>query len=230
MDKLNDGIRFISNRLDMDILYSSGLWNFLISSTFELYADKAVFGQDMVKNLQRIRSQKAFDTLANDLVTICEQFGWVEAEDTIVSYLASSGRLKNMQQNLIIALELKKVKTGNKAIPIQGIKNLSNSLLVFYESGCPNCEMQLEELKKHYPELTKKKVQVVTISSDMSKEIYDSKAKDFPWPNKLCDYNGFEGENFRNYGILATPTMYVTDKNGYITGRYAKLSETGLID
>jgi peroxiredoxin len=225
----DDAISFISDQLSMDVLYSSGLWNYVISSTFELYTDKIVFGQDMIKNLQRTHSQKVFDTLANDLITICEQFGWINAEDTIVSYLASSGRLKNVQQNLSVAMELNKVKVGSKAIPIQGIKNLANTLLIFYESGCPLCSDQLKEIKEHYPQLKEKKIRVLSIASDRNKNIYEEMANTFPWPDKLCDFEGFEGKNFRNYGILGTPTLYVIDKKGNVVGRYAKLIDTGLL-
>jgi peroxiredoxin len=229
-EKREAAIQFINDRLDMDALYTSGLWQYLISATFDLFSDKTLFGQAMVKNLQRIRSQKIFNVLANDLITICEQFGWPEAEEIIISYLETSGRVQNATGPLWIALEMNKVKAGMKAIPVSGIKNLSNTLLIFYESGCSNCQTQIEELITHYPALEKKKIRVISIASDSDQRFFEQYANTFPWKDKLCDYKGFAGENFINYHIIGTPTIFVIDGKGYITGRYAKLHETGLID
>ncbi|MDR2085563.1 MAG: redoxin domain-containing protein [Dysgonamonadaceae bacterium] len=229
-EKWNSAVQFINDRLDMDVLYTSGFWNHLISLTFDLFPDKMLFGQAMIKNLQRTRSPKIFDALANDLVTICEQFAWPDAEDTIISYLNTSGRVKNATGALWVALEMDKVKPGTKAVPIQGIKNLSNALLIFYESDCSNCQTQLAELIKHYPTLKKKNIRVISIASDENKPVFEHWAATFPWKDKLCDYKGFTGENFINYHIIGTPTIFVIDKKGYITGRYVKLLETGLID
>jgi peroxiredoxin len=229
-ERLQDAIRFINDELDMDILYSSGFWNHLISSTFELFANKTAFGEAMVNNLKRIRSQQVFEVLANDLITICEQYGWIDAENVIIPYLLSSGKITNPQGKLYMAFELDKVKAGSKAQPIEGQKNLSNVLLMFYESGCSNCVAQLDELKKHYAELQKKKIRVIVISADTGKEVFEYHSKDFPWPDKLCDFNGFDGKNFRNYGVVGTPTFYLIDKKEIITGRYARLKDTGLLD
>ncbi|GHV27830.1 hypothetical protein FACS1894176_10060 [Bacteroidia bacterium] len=39
---------------------------------------------------------------------------------------------------------------------------------------------------------------------------------------------GFEGKDFRNYGVAATPTLFPINDQSMVTGRYAKLAETGL--
>jgi peroxiredoxin len=227
--KAQDLIRYVNDELRMDELYTSGLWNPIISSMFELFANKADFGTAMVNNLKRVQSQEVFEILSNDLLTICEQFGWMDAEDIILPYLVSSGRIHNPQGTLYMAMELEKIKPGTKAYPIEGIKKLSNALLIFYESGCSNCQTQLTELKKHYPELQKKGIQVIAISADTGEEVFKFHSKDFPWPNSLCDFQGFDGVNFRHYGVIGTPTLYTIDKKGVITGRFAKLVDTGLL-
>jgi len=45
------------------------------------------------------------------------------------------------------------------------------------------------------------------------------------WADKLCDYKGFDGDNFRNYGIVGTPTYILIDKERIIRGRYVQLRE-----
>ncbi|MDR0542934.1 MAG: redoxin domain-containing protein, partial [Dysgonamonadaceae bacterium] len=217
--------RFVVNDLDMDVLYTSGRWNHLISATFDLFPDKKDFAGSMVANLKRTRSPQVFNMLATDLVTICEQFGWPEAEDIIVYYLMESGRVQNPQGHLRVAFGIYKIKAGAKALPVKGIKDLSNSILIFYESGCHNCQAQVDELKRRYAELQSKGLRIISISSDVDSTSFKGYSKSFPWPDRLCDYKGFEGENFVNYSIYGTPTIFLTDKNGVIVGRYARYEE-----
>jgi thiol-disulfide isomerase/thioredoxin len=221
---------FIQEELNMDLLYTSGLWNHIISSTFDLYSNKADFGKAMVKNLERVHSQTVFESLANDLLTICQQYDWADAEEVIFPYLVSSGRIKNPTGRLRNVYELTKVRPGTKAYPVSGQKNLSNTLLIFYESGCGNCTTQLEELKSRYSEIQKKGFRIISIAADTNKEVFDYHAKDFPWDDKIFNPDGFEGVDFKNYGVIGTPTIYVIDKKGIITGRYAQLKDTGILN
>jgi peroxiredoxin len=229
-ERVQEGMRFINDDLDMDVLYSSGIWNHVISSTFELFSDKKMFGEAMINNLKRIRSQEVFEVLANDLITICEQYGWMDAENLLIPYLLSSGRVTNPQGKLYFAFEMDRIKAGSKALPIEGQSSLSNVLLMFYESGCGNCIIQLGELKKNYTKLQEKNIRVIAISADTDQNVFEYHSKDFPWTDKLCDLKGFDGQNFRNYGVVATPTMFLIDAEEVIAGRYARLTETGLID
>lgn len=221
---------YLSHKLDMDALYTSGLWNLTISGTFGLYPDKQAFGQDMVAAMKRTRTQEAFNALADDLITICEQFGWLTAEDTILAYLASSKRLTNPSPTLRSLLAAQQVKPGSPAPMLEGYpKQPARQIIFFYESGCSNCEAELAEAMKHYSLLQKKGIEVVSVSADNDKEVHDYHAGKFPWKYKLCDTKEFEGVNFKRYGVVATPTIYLIDENGKIAGRYAKLSETKLI-
>jgi hypothetical protein len=220
-----DLIRYFNDELNLEDLYTGGLWNPVLSAAFRLFADQKAFGEALINNLKRVRSQAAFNVLAKDLITICEQFKWDEAEKTLLPYLVSSGKIQNPQGVLFYFMEMDKVKAGDKAIPIAGIKKLTNTLLVFYESGCSNCKTQLGELKEHYAELEKKGIRVIALSADTSEEVFHYHSKDFSWTDNLCDYRGFEGTNFRNYGVVATPTLFPINSEGIVTGRYAKLAD-----
>jgi hypothetical protein len=88
--------------------------------------------------------------------------------------------------------------------------------------------VQLEELKKHYDRLHRSGIRVVSVSADSSERVYAYHSQSFPWPDKLCDYKGFMGENFVNYSIFATPVFFVIG-NGIILGQYSNLADTGLI-
>lgn len=218
-----DLIRYIAEEVNVDYLYNSGLWNYLISLSFELFPDKADFGKAMVNMLTRTSSLIVLEAFAHDLVTICEQFGWVDAEDLIVSYLVASERIPEPKGIVRKAFLVNKLKPGSKAPEIKG-QNLSNTLLFFYESGCDHCLMEIDAIKQHYTALQEKGIRVISISVDQDKTVFEYHSAGFPWPDKLCDFKGFEGEIVRNYSVLGTPTFYLIDKEGNILDRQAQLS------
>jgi peroxiredoxin len=173
--------------------------------------------------LKRIKPQRVFDALSYDAVIICEQFGWANAEEVIIAYLESSGRLPDDPANLVNRAILQgKVKIGDKAPKLDGEVPV-NALLIFYESGCTHCQHQLAELTQHYSEITEKGIRVISISTDESKEVYEYHSKAFPWPDKRCDFQGFKGENLKNYGVVGTPTIYLIDEKGIIIDRQPRL-------
>lgn len=225
-DKLKEDLRrFVNEQLNIDVLYTSGYWNSVISATFELFPDPMTFAGAMVNNLSRSSSQKVFETFSDNLMDICEQFNWTDAEDSIVSYLKTSGKISYPQGKLFLAYERSKTRTGKEAIPIPGIDDLKNCLLVFYESGCDNCQTQIEAIQTHYSQLTEHGIRVISIAADTDPEEFKKYSANFPWKDKLCDYQGHTGENFINYGIFGTPTLFLIDENGKLSGRYALLEE-----
>ncbi|GHT69969.1 hypothetical protein AGMMS50239_37610 [Bacteroidia bacterium] len=224
-DYFSDLIHYLSDEIDVQYLYSSGLWNPVITTTFNSVENKAVWAENMVKMLKRTKSQSVFEAFSTDLVTICEQWAWENAEQVIIAYLESSGRLPADQGNILNRVMLQnKVKIGNKAPALNG-EIPTNALLIFYESGCQHCQHQLAEIAEYYPRIVEKGIKVISISTDESKEVYDYHSKNFLWPDKLCDFKGFKGENLINYGVVGTPTLYLIDENGIILDRQPRLDD-----
>jgi hypothetical protein len=85
------------------------------------------------------------------------------------------------------------------------------------------------QLRGNYSLIKAKGYDVISVSADLDKETTEKTSNVFPWKEKICDYKGFEGVNFENYGIVGTPTIFVTDKEGTITGRYARLADMGIM-
>ena len=227
--KLDNQKRFVEQELNMDALYTSGLWSHVISQTFDLYPVNADFGVAMTKALERAKSQKIFEQFAEDLIIICEQFDWQDANEIITSYLLNSQRIKEPKGQVAKAFSAYQIRPGAKAPEIKGVK-LKNKLVIFHETGCHNCSIQLEELIKHHDDIKKKGYDVVSISADLDSSTFEKTAAKFPWKDKLCDYKGFKGGNFLNYSIYGTPTIIIVDNKGIIQGRYARLKDTGLLD
>jgi peroxiredoxin len=221
----NDLIRYIIDEIDITRLYSSGLWVFVVSSTFNAFEDESAWGEAMVKMLKRTKSQLVFEIFSRDLIMAAEQLGKEKAEQIIIKYLETSDRLSADPGGLVRrAIAQNKVKIGNKAPLING-EALADVLLIFYESGCDHCKNQLDEITRRYPEFVEKGIRVISISVDENKEVYEYYSKLYPWPDKLCDFKGLAGENFNNYGIVGTPTIYLIDKNGIIIDRQSRLHD-----
>ena len=218
----------LRRRLDMEALYTSGLWNDIISATFNLHRNRRDFGVDMVEALRRINDQTVFEALAEDLITICTQFGWETAQDEIVEFLINSQRIQHPSGRLFFAFRQHKVRPGIKApalIDNEKEIELRNVLLLFHESGCPNCELQMQEVVRHYASIRAKGYEVVSVSADLEEETFKRSIANFPWKIKLVDFQNFEGVNFVNYGIIGTPSMYLINADGIVIGRQARLQD-----
>jgi peroxiredoxin len=118
---------------------------------------------------------------------------------------------------------------GDKAPALMGLeKPLSQpTILIFFDSNCDHCRHELDYLNTYFSELTAKGYRIVSIAADTEENNYRQATARYAWDkaDRLCNFKGFEGENFKNYGIIGTPTIFVIDKHGMITGRYARMEE-----
>ena len=224
------------SHINTDALYRSGIWFAVINGMLNLYFKDAPFygqfGNDVVKLLQKTQSQEVFLALADNASTICSQFSWNADEAVLSKYLLLSGRVTNPQGKLKQMLMLNKLQPGMPAPPITGTNDKTidfakdkKTLLVFYESDCGNCEVVMKQLVENYSELKDKGIEIVSIASDRDLTGFENTARNHPWQKKICDLKGFEGNNFKNYAIIGTPTIYLVDEKGIIQGKYAGWDE-----
>ena len=219
----------LRRNLDMEALFTSGLWNNVISGTFNLYHHNTRnFGVDMVEVLRRTNNQAVFEALAEDLITICTQFGWETAQDEIVEFLVNSQRIAQPTGRLYVAFLQHRVRAGVQAPAlIDGRRTIEprNTLLMFHETGCPNCERQMQIAIRNYQTIRERGFNVVSVSADLDEETHRRVSAPFPWTRILNDFEGFGGINFNNYGVVAIPTMYLINENGIVVGRFARLQD-----
>ncbi|NDV69737.1 peroxiredoxin [Dysgonomonas sp. 25] len=220
--------QYAQNELNAEALYTSSLWYFIIDPLSRIGGQKA-FGQDMVKLLDRIKSQLVFEALADDLLTIVNQYAWDDAFDIIIPYVVESGRIEHPQGNMYAAFTLAKLRKGMLVPELEGLQapmvagKYAHTILFFYESDCPNCKLELEKLIARYPSIKEKNVRLISISADHDENEYKTMASRFQWKDKLCDFKGFGGTNYTNYGIIGTPTYFLLDKDNKVIGRYGSL-------
>ena len=65
---------------------------------------------------------------------------------------------------------------------------------------------------------------MVAVSADKDTAEFKRVASSFTWPEAYCDLKGFEGANFKSYGVAGTPTLFTINKNGRIMRRLSDLN------
>ena len=217
-----------SEKINMEDMYTSGIWLDALYFTMELYPDQSTYAKSMIRALERTKSQVVFECLATDVIKLTEMYGFTEAQPMIATYLRDSGRITNPSESVAKAIE-SLAGVGKKA-PAIGDLNLSKVLVIFYDSQCGNCIEEIENMALFYPKLQAQGYDVISISADATKGLFEFTAKNLPWKNKLCDFKSFEGEHFVNYGIIGTPTIIHINENGMIEGAYANVLDIGIIN
>lgn len=197
-------LHFMLYEIDMEVLYTSGHWMTALSQWLDWYNINEKYTTDLPKDyrsiLQRIKNTKTATAFKDDVQRILRTFGRNDLAYTI--------------------------KYGGKAPKlVQGNFDGKKTVLVFFETGCGFCESELKTLNARYEELKRKGYKVISISADKDKEVFANTSKDFKWKGNYCDFKGFLGEDFINYGVTGTPTLYLIDQEGLIKGRYASVKE-----
>ena len=103
--------------------------------------------------------------------------------------------------------------------------NSKFSLLLFYQSDCGHCKTTIESLKNKYQDLVQMGVKIISIAGDIDHESFKKTATLFPWTDVYCDVQGMNGINFKNYGVIGTPTIYILDTEGNIFSKPTTITE-----
>ncbi len=237
-DSLKTEVReYILNKLDVNFVYGSGMYfNLFNGLNMYVYQKESIyhkeFGNDMVQILKKTEPIDIFTTLATDLLTICEKLAWDTEAEKIVDYLIESKRIINPVGKLSIFMYQHKLRVGKPApklitsnSEIAFNKAKQGTIIIFYETNCGYCDTEINGLISDYATYQQKGLQIVTVSADIDKDIYEKNSKDFPWTEKLCDLKGIGSHNFQNFGVMGTPTIYLVDKKGIIRAKGAKLED-----
>lgn len=84
------------------------------------------------------------------------------------------------------------------------------TVIVFGASWCLKCTEELPEITKQYSKWQTQGLEVVFVSLDEDKKMFESFAKDFPFIS-TCDYQKWKRDIVQDYYVFATPTIYLLD-------------------
>lgn len=248
-EKYKEIARFFAYDLDINSFYTSGHWDGIISSWAQLHLhvikdDKILYNQfEALSN--RIENKKLYTELTGKLTYYMKSYGMDKQIDVIAPIVVNSRKvteyLGSMEvyikafsgaqgADLIITEHAGKYEDHNHKTSILKSSEFASgsytqTLLVFYQSGCGPCEELLQQLPQKYQELKERGIRIITISSDESEQVFNVLSSQHPWPDKYCDFQGKEGVNFKNYAVTGTPTLILLDKQGKIVKTMATLSE-----
>lgn len=242
LTELERARKFIEQELDFHSIENTTLWKEYIQYWVAFYvrpdSSPETFVEEFVPvaklTIDRIKDSNP-DTavhLSNDLIEFFDQYGLDNAAASIAAYAAYGIEIPENEYSVIASriLIAAKLEQGGIAPKLIGISDTIylNSIIVFYDTGCGNCNWQMEQLADNYKEITAKGYRIISVSADNDKEFYQNSSKEFPWKDKLCDYNGMGGQNFKNYGVISTPVFYLTDNQGKVRGKYARIDNIPL--
>lgn len=217
------------NDVDVDKLYYSRFWFFAIDGLLRLSVGEEGFANDMMRLINKTKTDNVFVALVEDFIMITNQYGMDDAFDIVIPQVQKMGRIEYPQGSIYDAFAMIKVMRGAQAPAIKGLETSKQkadyTLLVFHQPGCENCHIQLDVLQKRINFFKQNNVRIVSISGALDKEEFNSESKNFGWSDKLCDLRGFAGQNFMNYGITGTPTLFLIDRDNIIIKRFALVND-----
>ncbi|MGG1923636.1 thioredoxin family protein [Chryseobacterium sp. NRRL B-14798] len=243
--RAQDISKYITEELNWGDLYTSGHWTAVISSWVDIntqvFKDKNLFASDFAMISKKLNDKKQYIDFANRVAHILSEQGKDDFISIIAPMVIASGKIEKYEgalavynkgivgsfaPDLVLDREIngKKEKLIFKSNELSG-ENDQKTLLVFYNSECGPCDSLLQELSQSFPRINSKGIRIICISSDTNETQFRNKAKTFPWKDAYCDLEGIKGENFRNFGVIGTPSLVLIDTDGKILARGTYLRE-----
>ncbi len=156
------------------------------------------------------------------------------------NYLIPLAKLSN-DEGLIESLTLfKNMTLGNKAANFSWeeaidnktiVKNLheldvaENYIIVFWSSGCSHCLKEVPQLHSKISSMEKGAYKVIAIGLEDDSYAWKNKIQSFPEFINVLGLGKWQNEIGKNYGVNATPTYIILDKDKKIRARPQKLED-----
>ncbi len=241
---------FFTQKMSIQDLYVSGHWEGIIQSWVQYQAhvvnDKDKFAEDFKILHDKMANPIQYTDFVGKMTFFLTQYGKDDYVQAIANKVIRSGKItsyegKTMEvyvkgmvgsqaPDLIITEHIGQLEDHNHSTTVLksselGAGGYSQTLLVFYQSGCGPCEQVILGLQNNFKDLTAESIRILSISSDVDENVFKNTAANFPWQDKYCDFEGISGINFKNYAVIGTPTMYLLDSKGIIVEKMATIEQ-----
>lgn len=231
------------NKLNYEDLYTSNHWSAIINSFVQLQVNVIKNESTLIRNskeiLKRISSNQVYTDFVISLTKELSKVGKDEVITALTQEINNSKKILNYNGILSIYQEILTRRAPDlQIVEFSNVENTESknykvldlakqkskfSLVVFYQSGCGHCEETILTLQRYYKDLTNKSINIISLSADTEEHVFVKTSLTFPWKDKYCDFQGFNGINFKNYEVIGTPTMFLVDNNGNIIDKFSRV-------
>lgn len=218
----NDTMLIRSSFMTSKVVQYMSLYQFNANSQESLESN-LLMAVDTILN-KAATNQKTYEFLVDFLVKGFEGIGFERG----LEHIANSNRLEQFCENterkaklsnkmeFIRKLALGQKAPGFTAVDLNGNKVILDSIqakttvLVFWASWCTHCDEIMPIIKKYYDMTSREELEVVTFSVDVSKDklLQAIETGGYSWHN-VGELQGWEGPVINEYGIAATPTVFI---------------------
>lgn len=226
----------IVNTLDFKDLYTSHHWGEIIKSWVQLEVNvvnnDTLFKQDIIRILNRIPNRNSYTDFVSSLTKELTKIGKDALLECIIPEIKNCNKLLNYDgvlnmyrqdltgvvPDLIITNHIGTPEENKTSTSVLKMSKLTTNytVLLFYQSGCGHCDDAIKALKENYSYLQSNDFRIISLAADKEYAVFLNTSFSIPWKDKYCDSMGFQSNNFKNYGIVGTPTIFVLNKNGEI--------------
>lgn len=98
--------------------------------------------------------------------------------------------------------------------------NSEKTILVFWASWCPHCMNVMPVLQEYYNSTTREELEIIAISIDENEKDFLNAVESHSliWKN-IAELKGWNGTIVSQYGINATPSIFILDKDKKILAK-----------
>ena len=224
-------------------LYKSGLFKDAIESHFWLIENSGKSLDSVFVEMKRsidfmledlIKEEKILNEVTEYLFDLLERHSLFQASEylalkvlnetscTINSNLANqlesyrAMKVGNMAPEIVFNQEIKAPSYAQSNTPKKLSEiNSKHTLVVFGASWCEKCTKEIPEIAKYYANWKSEGIEVVFVSLDENKEMFNNFTAIFPFIS-VCDFKKWESQPVKDYYVFGTPTMYLLDENRII--------------
>ena len=177
-------------------------------------------------------NQQVYEFLVDFLISGFQSIGFEKGLEHIANASTLDQFCENTERKLKLENKLELIKKlaigqpapdftttdidGNVVI-LKDIK-AKKTVLLFWASWCPHCDEIMPVINSYYGD--KSNLEVIAISIDESKDDLLKSLKDtgYDWIN-VAELKGWNGDIINEYGIVATPSVFILDENKKIIGK-----------
>lgn len=228
----SDSLLLVSNILTSKIVNYLGLYQRPGLSQEQL-EDRLIMAVDSILD-KAIVDQQVYESVISFLVKGFETIGFERglehiAEQNQLSELCVNTESKTKLEHrmeVIKKLAIGKTAPNFTATDINGNLinlneiNAEKTILVFWASWCPHCLEVMPVLREYYNSTSREELEIIAISVDeFEKEFSEAViSHNLNWTN-IAELKGWNGEIITQYGINATPSIFILDKEKKILAK-----------